>query len=215
MIKKTKPDWCDFAWDPVYGCLNKCDYCYARKMTDRSPEFGNFNHPHWVQENYEKEFPQNPSWIFVNSMSDVSQWDPFWTNAVLEKIAKYPQHRFIFLTKNYKYDTEIWAIPNCYLGYTITTNRDAVDYFTYAYKEDRCFVSIEPIHSAIETKYLKNADWIVIGAETGRRKGKIKPLRSWIDDIAIAYGGIKPIFCKRSLNNIHVAKLYKQMPEEI
>lgn len=35
MMNKSKIDWCDFSWNPVTGCLHKCDYCYARKQARR------------------------------------------------------------------------------------------------------------------------------------------------------------------------------------
>ena len=34
-LNKTKIDWCDFVWNPVWGCDNKCNYCYARKIARR------------------------------------------------------------------------------------------------------------------------------------------------------------------------------------
>lgn len=44
-MKKTKIDWADSTWNPVTGCLNGCDYCYARRIAERfrgfAPEDGN------------------------------------------------------------------------------------------------------------------------------------------------------------------------------
>ncbi len=34
-ITKTKIDWCDYVWNPVWGCLNNCEYCYAKKIAKR------------------------------------------------------------------------------------------------------------------------------------------------------------------------------------
>lgn len=34
-MNKTKIDWCDYTWNPVTGCLNTCEYCYARKQSAR------------------------------------------------------------------------------------------------------------------------------------------------------------------------------------
>jgi len=31
-MNKTKIEWCDMTWNPVTGCLNNCEYCYARKI---------------------------------------------------------------------------------------------------------------------------------------------------------------------------------------
>ncbi len=34
-MNKTKIEWCDSTWNPVTGCQNDCEYCYARRMTCR------------------------------------------------------------------------------------------------------------------------------------------------------------------------------------
>lgn len=35
MGRKTKIDWCDSTWNPVTGCLHRCEYCYARRIAQR------------------------------------------------------------------------------------------------------------------------------------------------------------------------------------
>lgn len=35
MMNKTKIEWCDITWNPVWGCKNNCSYCYARKIAKR------------------------------------------------------------------------------------------------------------------------------------------------------------------------------------
>lgn len=34
-MNKTKIEWCDSSWNPITGCLYKCEYCYARKIATR------------------------------------------------------------------------------------------------------------------------------------------------------------------------------------
>lgn len=34
-MNKTKIDWADMSWNPISGCLNNCEYCYARKIAKR------------------------------------------------------------------------------------------------------------------------------------------------------------------------------------
>ncbi len=34
-MQKTRIDWATMTWNPVTGCLNNCDYCYARKIAQR------------------------------------------------------------------------------------------------------------------------------------------------------------------------------------
>lgn len=38
-MNKTKIDWCDSTWNPVTGCLYRCEYCYARRMVNRFSEY--------------------------------------------------------------------------------------------------------------------------------------------------------------------------------
>jgi len=34
-MNTTKIEWCDYTWNPITGCLNNCDYCYARSIANR------------------------------------------------------------------------------------------------------------------------------------------------------------------------------------
>ena len=34
-MSKTKIDWCDEVWNPVWGCSFSCPFCYARKFAYR------------------------------------------------------------------------------------------------------------------------------------------------------------------------------------
>lgn len=34
-MNKSKIEWCDYTWNPITGCLHGCDYCYARRQTNR------------------------------------------------------------------------------------------------------------------------------------------------------------------------------------
>jgi protein gp37 len=43
-MNKTKIEWADSTWNPVTGCLHGCDYCYARKITNR---FGGASETHY------------------------------------------------------------------------------------------------------------------------------------------------------------------------
>jgi hypothetical protein len=60
-----------------------------------------------------------------------------------------------------------------------------------------------------------HADWVIVGAETGNRKGKAIPKRRWIEDIAkdCAERNI-PLFMKESLAGIWGEPLIRQYPWE-
>ncbi len=215
-MNKTKIDWCDFTWNPVWGCLNHCPYCYARKMALRhgDKEFK----PRWMEANFNKSFPKKPSTIFVNSMSDIAFWKKDWTCKALNKIERYPQHNFLFLTKQptvYDY----YNFPsNCFLGITITNQHDMnvlADLIFNTRFDDRnkVFLSIEPIQCAIEI--LVWPDWLIIGQETGNRKEKITAKKEWINSLINQCRTEKiPVFLKSNLRSVYGEQLIQEFPSE-
>lgn len=34
-MNRSKIEWCDHTWNPITGCQNNCQYCYARRMVTR------------------------------------------------------------------------------------------------------------------------------------------------------------------------------------
>jgi protein gp37 len=42
-MNKTKIEWCDGTWNPVTGCMNSCEYCYARRIANRFAGSGNIS----------------------------------------------------------------------------------------------------------------------------------------------------------------------------
>ena len=146
---KNKIGWCNTTWNPVWGCRNHCEYCYARAIAKRfwkqryNDEFNFYYmaHPNWVwtgdylsglkdfkptwlEAQFQKKFPKKPQRIFVGSMSEIYHWDEEWIERVIEKVKQYPQHTFIFLTKHMEvYASWVWP-KNCILGVTITKGED-------------------------------------------------------------------------------------------
>jgi protein gp37 len=186
-VNRTKIEWCDFTWNPVIGCTGGCPYCYARRMAHRfhlgSPDF----RPAWVEENFQRQFPKKPSRIFVNSMSDVSEWKAGWVGAAFYRMWDHPEHLFLFLTKHPDGCLpRVYSTQNVWLGMTVTRSsemavvRDAI-------KDGRVsFLSIEPILEDVQIGQLGEAfglQWVIVGAETGNRKGKVVPALSWLFDI--------------------------------
>lgn len=57
-------------------------------------------------------------------------------------------------------------------------------------------------------------EWVIVGAETGRRKGKVAPKREWIEDIVNGCRKAEiPIFMKSSLTDIWGEPLIQEFPE--
>jgi protein gp37 len=135
----------------------------------------------------------------------------------LEKIKQYPQHIFQFLTRYPEvYDRHIFP-KNCWLGVTITREKDFERGIPYLFITscNITFVSIEPILEYINPGPFSNAniDWVILGAETGKRKGKITPKKEWIENIVDYCKRAKiPIYLKDSLKNIYLEEI-KEFPK--
>jgi protein gp37 len=220
----SKIEWTDMTWNPVWGCENNCDYCYARKFARRfywNGRKSNESHllenlknfkPTWIQSNFKKKFPKKPSRIFVNSMSDIAYWKKEWMYKVKDKINKYPHHTFQFLTKKPDaYSRFMWP-ENCLLGVTITNQEQLKNmhgYFNY--------ISFEPLHGPIDVLNIPSVRWVIIGAETGNRKNKIVPKWGWILDIMKYCASMNiPFFLKNNLKKIvpnQNWELIRQFPE--
>lgn len=146
--------------------------------------------------------------IFVGAMADVfGAWvRDEWIAEIFDICRKYPIHNYLFLTKNPERYIQ-YGVPtkqeNLWYGTTITCDADA-DRIVSLIIDARTFVSIEPLQERISKENIeaicKIADWIIIGAETGRNKNKIRPEIDWIKDI-VAKADIakKPVFMKDSL----------------
>jgi len=161
---------------------------------------------------------KKPKNIFVCSMADLfGEWVPDeWIKAVFEACEKAPQHRYLFLTKNperYYHCLPHGSLPeNFWLGTTITDDKTA--YFGKSYSA-KTFLSIEPIISDVGLFSIGNqlVDWVIIGAETGNRKGKVTPERKWIENIVDCCREKNvPIFMKNSLRDIWKEPLIQEYP---
>jgi len=166
---------------------------------------------------------KQPRTVFVCSMADLfGEWVPLaWIQEVFEACRKAPQHRYLFLTKapeRYISLAKLGQLPtedNFWFGCS-TPTPDTPYFFGEGVNT---FVSIEPLHErfryigAAERKELPQ--WMIIGAETGNRKGKIVPEKEWVDEIArYAQGNGIPVFMKESLREIMGADFKQEFPWE-
>lgn len=155
--------------------------------------------------------------IFVCSMADLfGKWVPDgWIEEVFNACEKAPQHNYLFLTKNPKRYEELYKkgiikkSENMWYGFTCTKNDDCRPfYFPY-----NSFVSIEPI---LEKMFVPSADWVIVGAETDRRKDKVVPKRDWIENIVNECRKENiPVFMKSSLADMWGEPLIQEFPTEL
>lgn len=127
--------------------------------------------------------------IFVCSMADLfGEWVPDdWIEKVFDACRKAPQHVYLFLTKNpsryekLKDKGILPDLPNFWYGTTVTKKGDL---FLWFERFANWFLSIEPLQEDLG-EYISDhkPGWVIIGAETGNRKGKVVPQKEWVDNI--------------------------------
>lgn len=182
---------------------------------------------------YKLDEPQRwkkPRNIFVCSMADLfGAWVPDeWIEEVLKACDSAAQHRFLFLTKNlsrYKDLTNLLPVhrrpPNVaemWFGQSYTgVGKYQMMPLPFVHNT---FVSIEPLLHGLSEKDMRivamTNDWIIIGAETGNRKGKVTPDKSWVDGIVYhAKERNVPVFMKESLRGLMGTDFRQEFPWEV
>ena len=168
---------------------------------------------------------KEPKDIFVCSMADLfGSWIPDnWIARVIDACARYPQHRYFFLTKNPARYLDLFDAQglkelqkphdNFWFGTTVTTQDTEFFYRTDA----NCFLSIEPIHGnfdiGLEPLKAYGIKWVIVGAETGNRVGKVKPEKEWIENIkSICRINDVPLFMKDSLRELMGDEFVQEKP---
>ncbi len=173
---------------------------------------------------------KRPRNIFVCSMADLfGDWVPDeWIEEVLKACDKASQHRYLFLTKNpkrYRNLQELLPIHRrpphvAELWFGASYTGEASYIHPRIYGPFSQFVSVEPLLKApSEADCFGLAtcnDWVIIGAETGHRKGKVLPERAWIDKILeICERHHTPVFMKESLREIMGFDFRQEYPWEV
>lgn len=241
-MHKTGIEWADYTWNPLTGCLHKCQYCYAERLTKRfsgdirlnmtvkEPEQFKgvyiLNEPFKGSNGQINNFPYGflPTYhkyrlkwledlnmganIFVGSMADVfGEWVPEeLILEIFEVCSEHPQHNYLFLTKNPKRYLELaekGLLPekqNMWYGTSVPT---PTTYYFFSDKHN-CFISAEPLLEEFDTGTIdKNIKWVIVGAETGQRKGKVIPKKEWVEKIVDECDKKEiPVFMKDSLISI-------------
>jgi len=211
-MKKTKIDWCDCTLNPVVGCKNGCEYCYARKINDRFHFVKDWSKPEYFKDKLEQIYHTKDRSIFMDSMSDISWWTNSQIIDVFHAISRNDQNDYIFLTKGIETERlhgifyQLYAYRliegnTCiFVGLTVDKNSKTELLKIHDYD----FLSIEPILEPIRLpQEIKGVKLIIIGAETGNREGKVVPKKEWIENI-VTYcdkNNIK-VFMKSSLKEL-------------
>lgn len=147
--------------------------------------------------------------IFVCSMADLfGNWVPDeWIKQIFYSCGNAPQHTYLFLTKNPTRYLDLLGKgilpckPNFWFGSTTPYKRSQF----WSHLMFNTFLSIEPIMEPFTGLGDDDAfvNWIIVGAETGNRKGKVVPEKEWIMELVNSCARTRtPIFMKESLREI-------------
>lgn len=213
---KTKIDWCDSSWNPVTGCQHDCEYCYARSLANR---YGGFDHD-------EDKNPVGNQ--FVIGVQELDKPKHIMRKNGLHK-APYP---WFFLPTLHRYRLDQpskWSEPRTIFVCSMA------DLFGKWVPDEWIEAVINACIAAPQHRYLfltKNparymhliangiipaskTNWIIVGAETGNRKNKVIPQKSWIDEIvSAAKKAGTPVFMKESLREIMGDDFRQEFPWE-
>ena len=150
------------------------------------------------------------------------------------------EFRYLFLTKNPNrlynladeglLPTEHWygsSIENDQQMFRVTNdNGSPKRKGLFSYDKLNTFVSIEPLldwwdqgsdmkttREVLSTSWISKVKWVIIGAQTGNKKGKVIPKREWIANILSKCNdkGI-PLFMKNSLAEVWGKTLIQEYP---
>ena len=214
-MNKTKIEWVKnpdgsqgYTINPVKGlCPVACPYCYARRMYQRfkwDPTI-RYDPRAWLGVGSLRK----PSRIFVGSTMELfhDSLSKQYLKWIFEVPLEFPQHTFIFLTKQPQNLLRWSPFPdNCYVGVTATDYWKYVDACNYLSRIEASvkFLSLEPLLSwDKEPSYFFESggvSWLIIGAQT---KPTVLPRIEWVQEIVQAAdkAGIR-VFLKDNLKPV-------------
>ena len=153
-------------------------------------------------------------------LDEPQHWKKPWIGQVFEACEAAPQHRYLFLTKNPKRYVELYGNgilrvrDSFWYGSTIMGANEPFFFSRVPDDNPHTFCSIEPIREPLGAMQVM-PEWVIVGAETGTRKGKIVPQKEWIDEIAAECKRCRvPIFMKDSLREIMGDDFRQEFPWE-
>ena len=205
-LNKTAIEWTDYTWNVVTGCENICPYCYART---HSRGFHRSFEPTFHLDRLSIANTPIGAKVFVCSMGELfGPWvSARWTDAVLNEVRELPDVTFQLLTK-FPENLAQWNPwpDNAWVGATVDNNESlecALKGLSSVQSTVR-FISFEPLQGPIDTDEavfcvltdssdiqelawfgLHDLDWVIVGAETGNRKGKpaLEDVHEWAAEI--------------------------------
>lgn len=196
-MNKTSIEFADFSWNPITGCNNGCDYCWAEKFSNRYKMQLDFHKPEFHEKRLLEKIPALPKErsfiartispdkpvIFTVDMGDIFSKgvDDVWIERVLHYASFNSEAIFLFLSKRpglfYAWKGRIPenSIIGTSLDYAHNSGR-ILSIKLMAEHGFRTFVNIEPLMSTMRGVDFSGIDFVVVGALTGR---KYRPDPAW------------------------------------
>jgi protein gp37 len=231
MSLKTSIRWADMTLNPISGCLNNCEYCYARRFAKRLA--GRFGYPeddpfepifHYDAAQKIENLKGHGKRVFLDSMGDwFSEGVKLdWISHVIWAIRQKPMHTFLVLTKrpdrifdvvhelDMKHNGMIFP-GHLWFGVSVTKSEDLgrIADLKRVLPYHQKFISFEPLMDRIDhpdmalSSVLDGIKWIIVGAETGNRKAKVIPEMKWVSELCWAADALEiPVFLKDNLKGI-------------
>lgn len=189
-MNKTSIEFCDYTWNPIVGCRNGCNYCWAKKFNDKYFKDNDFNIPKFHPERLNEKIPKMPKErnyiakdissdkpvIFTIDMGDIFSdgISVYWLEDVVDYIINHQEVNFLLLTKRpINYLSWIGRLSqNTFIGTSIdfAHNGKRVEPIkAMGIAGYRTFVNIEPLMSMINAVDFTGIDFITVGALTGRK----------------------------------------------
>jgi len=190
MSKKwNKIGWCQRTINPVIGCPNGCEYCYARSMNERFKWVEDFTKPQFFPHRLKDFCTKEPMIIFIDSMSDIAHWKQEWLIYTLECMYENAPNIYLALTKDIAKAKALKnsigmakRIPQFYIGATVTNNEQAQAVIDAGGAD---FISFEPLLERIEPELLNQLKcrWWIVGdlTKNGKPQGVTKD--EWVKEI--------------------------------
>ncbi len=215
--------WCDKTANPVCGCPNGCEYCYARSMNDRFHWVPDFSKPQFFPNRLKEFRTKEPMIIFIDSMSDIGYWELGWLDKTIEAMILNNHNTYLALTKNYesvlslKYISPLFSVDadkplKFFIGATVTNNAQAQAVIDAGGAD---FISFEPLMERIKPELLERLQckWWIVGDLTKNGKPQGVTKKSWVAEMSrISYGCCVPIFMKESLKDIMSWRYLQEFP---
>lgn len=201
----------------VIGCTIGCPYCYAKMNCNRFHSTDDFNVPVFFDSKLKMLDSNRVRAYLLTGQSDLSDWQDEWLEKVFGKMEENKDKSYIFLTKRPE-KIKLDNVPdNGWFGVTVTSSKEKnrIKTLKENIKAKHYHVSFEPMFDDIGELDLDGIEWIVLGTETGNRKGKVSSKREWLFNV---YKQAKekniPVFMKEDLLGIlNEYELIQEYPE--